>query len=266
MKQLQRLPQLPEYHEIKWREIQNDEYDRLITRFPTFDRKTCPTCKGALEFKYKGEVWDCDCRTQIALTKHYLYANLGKAYHTLSFDDLRTDKQELGEAIHDYVDNWPSYQHYGRGILFHGGLGTGKTLAIVLILKELVKTGVRCWFTSFNAAMNAYMYSDEKRQFFQELKTADCAAIDEIPRPVSEKQRDLYQEVLEWLTRYRVENALPTLMATNIHELDTEYPRIGSLIDMAFLEYEVTGPDARRTSSREEIKQLIHNQETRPVK
>jgi hypothetical protein len=144
-------------------------------------------------------------------------------------------------------------------------MGTGKTLAQVIILKELIKRGEKCWFTSFNAAVEAYKDPEEKKRLFYELQSSACLAVDEIPNPVSEKQREFFEEVLEWLVRYRVENSMPILMGTNI-VISNKYPRVGSLVAMTYLQYEAEGEDARRTSSKEEIEELIKTNETRPVK
>ena len=264
---MKQLKDLPKFEEVQWRKIEDDEYDRLEQRFPSFNKKVCPTCLGEGVFKYKRFKWDCDCRTQMTLTRHYLYANLGKNYHTLGFDDLREDKEELKDVIDGFIANWDSYKRYGRGIIFRGGLGTGKTFAQVLILKELVKRGEKVWFTSFNLAVNAYIDPDEKKELLREIHSAACLCIDEIPAPTSEKQTDFYQEVLEWLIRYRVENSLPMLMGTNIKNLAEIYPRVGSLISMNFLDYELEGSeDARKTSSKDAIEGLIKNNEARPVK
>lgn len=264
---MRQLKELPKFEEINWRKPSDEEYDRLVERFPSHHSDVCPTCGDTGEFRYKNLQWDCDCKTQKALTRHYLYANLGRTYHTLGFDDLREDKEGLRAVIQSYVANWDSYRRYGRGIIFRGGLGTGKTLAQILILKELIKKGEKVWFISFSAAANAYMDSDEKKALLREIHSAACLCIDEIPAPVSDKQRDFYEEILEWLIRYRVENSLPVLMGTNIKNLAEVYPRIGSLISMNFLDYEVEGnEDARKTSSKDAIEGLIKNNEQRPVK
>ena len=260
------LNSLPKFEEIKWRKISDEEYDRLKNRFPHFSYDLCPTCGGKKQYKYRGEIWVCDCKTQIALTRHYLFSNIGRTYHTLGLDDLRDDKGDLKEMIETYISKWDSYKRYGRGILFHGPMGTGKTLAQVLILKELVKKGEKCWFTSFGSAINAYIDPDEKKAFFTEIREADCIAIDEVPPAASEKQREFFEEVLEWLVRYRVENSMPVLLGTNIDMLEARYPRVASLVSMAFVDFKVDGEDSRRTSSRINVDELIENEESRPVK
>ena len=257
---------LPKFDEVTWRRIEDDEFDRLKERFPSFDRTVCPTCLDTKEFRYRNRKWDCDCQTQKTLAAHYLYANISKTYHTLGFDDLRGDKEELGALIRSYIANWDQYKRYGRGLVFTGSMGTGKTFAQVLILKELIKKGEKVWFTTFKDAIAAYLDPELKQELWREIQSSAFLAVDEITQPVSDTQGNFLGEVLEWLVRYRVENSLPTSLATNMKTIGEAFPRVGSLISMTYLEYHLEGEDARKTTSKEEIDELIFSKQVRPIK
>lgn len=260
---------IPKWDEVEWRKIDDDEYDRLKKRFPAFDTSICPTCSGTLKFRYHNRTWDCNCEVQRALARHYLYANISRTYHSLGFDDLREDKEDLGEVVHSFISNWDTYKRYGRGIIFMGGLGTGKTTAQVLLLKELIKKGEKVWFMTFTELTDAYMNTNnQKDEIYHEIQTAACVAVDEVPCGKSKDQKDFFEKVLEWAIRYRVENSLPTVMGTNLTEkgMTENYPRICSLVGMTYLLYEVDGEDVRKTTSKEQVEELIEKKEIRPVK
>lgn len=203
---------------------------------------------------------------QTNLARHYLLSNIGITYHSLGFEDLFEEKSDLKDFIMSYLDNWEFNSQYGRGIVFMGSMGTGKTFAQLLILKELVKKAQKCWFISFTSAVSDYVDSDKRNYLQKQVRSAKCLSLDEIPSAVSDRQRDLYEEVFEFIIRYRVENSMPTLMGTNLINLKDLYPRVGSLLEMNHIYYEMLGEDTRQGSSKEVMESLIKNRETRPVK
>lgn len=251
---------------LRFRKVPDDEYSRLRSRFPLFNAQKCPTCGGTETFHYRGEEWECDCKIQRALHRHYLFANIGVTYHSLGFDDLFEGKEYLREFIEGYLDNWHFNYLYGRGVVFWGSLGTGKTTAQLLILKELVKRGEKCWFNAFSTAVNDYI--NEKEKFISAVRSSVCYALDEVIDPVSEKQNDLYQEVIEQIIRYRVENSLPTLVGTNLSPdmWEKYYPRVSSLLAFNSEFFEVAGDDNRRKGAKDAVAELIANKEVRPIK
>lgn len=256
---------VPNQELIKFRKVTDREFDSLSERYPQW-KGECPTCKGQGVFRYKNFQWECDCQTQINLARHYLLANIGITYHSLGFDDLFEGKDEVKDFIQAYLDNWEFNKQYGRGIIFQGSLGTGKTFAQLLILKELIKKGEKCWFVSFSTAVADYVDAERRRDLMNQVRSAVCLSLDEVPKAVSDRQRDLYEEVFESIIRFRVENSMPTLMGTNLKNLSEIYPRVGSLLEMNHIYYEMIGEDTRSGSSKEAVDKLIKNNESRPVK
>ena len=256
--------------EIIWRSIPSREYENLWKRFPTLRAKAdvCPTCNDKGTYNFEGQHWVCDCDTQKGLRRHYLYANIGIRYHTLSFDDLYEEKDELRISLEDYINNFEYNSRYGRGITFNGPLGTGKTFAQILILKELIKKGYSCWFESFTSLVDRYGQNETKQELLENVRSCEIFALDEVIEPMSVRQHEYFSDVYEAVIRYRVENSLPTMIGTNLTSEQHEklYPRVWSLLNMVQIPMLVSGNDVRAAQAKDVVDMLITNREVRPIR
>lgn len=256
--------------DIIWRSIPSTEYENLWRRFPTLRAKAnlCPTCNDSGIYFFNGRENECDCDIQKGLRRHYLYANIGIRYHSLSFDDLYEEKDELRIFLEDYINNFEFNSRYGRGLTFFGPLGTGKTFAQILILKELVKKGYKAWFESFNSVVDRYSNGENKTALMESVRSAEIFALDEVIEPMSVRQHEFFSDVYEAVVRYRVENSLPTLIGTNLSSEEHEklYPRVWSLLNMVQIPVLVSGTDVRASQAKDVVNMLISNKEIRPIR
>ena len=256
--------------EIVWRNVSNNEYENLWKRFPTLRSKAdiCPTCNETGFYIFKGEQHTCDCDVQKGLRRHYLYANIGIRYHSLSFDDLYEEKDSLRVFLEEYINEFDSNARYGRGMLFYGPLGTGKTFAQILILKSLIQRGYKAWFDSFTSTVTQYSAIESKEELMNNVRSAEVFALDEVIEPMSSKQHEYFAEVYESIIRYRVENSLPTFIGTNLTTEQHEkwYPRVWSLLNMVQIPVNVEGTDVRASQAKDIVDMLITNKEVRPLR
>lgn len=254
---------------IVWRNISNSEYENLWKRFPTLraTANTCPTCNDAGFYQFENSQNECDCDTQKGLRRHYLYANIGMRYHSLSFDDLYEEKDDLRIFLEDYIENFEFNARYGRGVTFYGPLGTGKTFAQILILKSLIKRGYKGWFDSFTSVVDKFSATETKQELMLNVRSSEILVLDEIIEPMSSRQHEYFSEVYESVIRYRVENSLPTLIGTNLDNEQHEkwYPRVWSLLNMVQIPVLVSGTDVRAAQAKDVVDMLITNREVRPI-
>jgi DNA replication protein DnaC len=97
----------------------------------------------------------CHCRTQEKLTKLLAAARIPRRYERCSFSNYHpaagngTQLRAFNYAFR-LVDEYPAVE---RGLLFTGGVGTGKTHLSVAILRGLMEKGINCLFYEFGALL-----------------------------------------------------------------------------------------------------------------
>lgn len=226
--------------------------------------KHCPTCDGKLRYFGEDDLFhDCDCNKQLGFEKHYFAANIGKRYHTLGIDDFLTeDAVVIRVIVEDYLADFEDNFAYGLGLVFYGGLGTGKTLLACHILKELIKQGRHCYFVQFDDLIDTWgkRWSDENaaHELNRNMKRADVLVVDDL----STDKRNIegfLSSGLESVVRYRYNNSLPTIVTTNLSQdrQYIEFPRVFSLLSAINVWVEMkTKDDYRPNEYRERLFRL----------
>lgn len=266
---------------IKLRHLDDTESSELERLARNYDQPLdiCPTCGGRTElvdgvtefrsrsYRCEGEEYECDCRTQMALRRHYILARIPDQYQILDWNKDYRGPGDVKEAVQAYIDNWKSYKRYGMGLAFAGEqMGTGKTFGATHVAKDLIKRGQRVRFVEFSEIISAYQFDDFKR-FDKMIRETPYLVLDELKPPHSERQKVFFAEQLEGLIRHRTNHNLPTIITTNLveHELDGDYPRVYSLLDAKQITIDMNGMDARRNYVGVQNLELAANQEVRPI-
>lgn len=217
-------------------------------------------------YRYKGKEYDCNCDEQIQLRKHYLVANIPTQYQQLDFADYHGDP-DIGEAIADYLEHWPTVRAAGIGIEFSSErLGTGKTFCATFVGKELVKRGEIVYFTPFKEVLSAYQ-DEDRNDLEARMRDSTVLILDEVIPPWTTAQKHFFAEKFEELIRHRTNFNLPTIMTTNLSEegLASEYPRPYSLLQAKQTRITVDGDDYRLGDIGMENIELAMNGEVRPI-
>ena len=251
--------------------LDNKEVDRIRSNFPKYDVSICPTCENNGTYALDGELFTCNCDVQRLLSRHFYAANIPTLYHDISFEDLFTEKAKLAEFIQSYLDNWDNNYRFGTGITFSGDLGTGKSFAATIILKELVKRGVKGFFIPFDDLLTVQRkgWGDINEDDFFRIRETQILVLDELfDADKGSSKWSLLADTLERIVRFRVNNCLPTIITTNLQpETErTAYPRVASLLASCQLRYELNGEDVRVAQVRDRKFELIMNNWRRPVR
>lgn len=246
-----------------------------LERNPEFRQygRECPVCRGTNKYKFQGTEYECPDddlgHPMLRLAKVYWLANIGLQYQQLDFANWH--HPEFREDIEGYIEKYEFLRLSGVGItLYSKALGVGKTWAATYILKELVKKGTEGWFVPFWEIMNYKDIEDwaEKNYKVKKLQETELVVIDDIKMPYSDRQREYFGDKLEEFIRPRTDSNLPTIITTNMSEkqLESQYPRIFSLMCAKNMFLELTGTDARVSGNvwKENI-ELAMNEETRPI-
>lgn len=149
-------------------------------------------------------------------------SNIPVRYWFLKFKDFAGSpliKEDTQKYIEDIKNNFLN----GQNLCFVGTYGTGKTYSICSIMKKALMHGFSTYYTSLTDIVTYSMDYQYKNEFAIKTTRCDFLAIDEVDSrhmSESEEAQRLFGSAFEKIIRYRVQNALPVLIATNNASLD----------------------------------------------
>ena len=121
-----------------------------------------------------------------------------------NWDICKADKELLG---------WLETFKIGKGLLIHGPVGTGKTMAMCLLAQELYsKTGILPRF-AYWSEMLAKLAVDSEKDWFNSIKDASILCIDDLGVG---QIAPWVMGKLDWLFEYRNGNIKTTIITTNL--------------------------------------------------
>lgn len=177
-------------------------------------------------------------------------------YWTFERDD-RANEHITGVA-RKYVENFDTMRENGKGLLFYGKTGTGKTFAAACIVNALIDKGYPCLVTSLSRLINTIsgMY-DGKQDYIDRLNRFTLVVFDDLATEADTPYRnEIVYNIID--NRYRA--GLPFIVTTNLtaQELksaeDISKQRIYSRLFERCLPVEVKGSDRRRGQLKDDYK------------
>ena len=232
-------------------------------------RDYCPTCGTSGKYRWKGEEHECDCRQQLNLHKHYLSAGVGVSYQRLSWEDYQGDPK-VKELCDKYISNASQYVARGVGIVLHGSFGSGKTLAMNLLIKDLIHLGYDCYATTFASMIELFTAGwrspDEQRWFQRKVVQSDVLLLDDLGRELKRNTK-LSESTFDDVLRTRVQAGKVTFITTNLTpaEMGEGYgSAVLSLLQESSVVREVQGGDFR-PQANQRMRDEIGAGEVRPI-
>ncbi len=235
------------------------ESQQLSSIFPDLPSvEKCITCRGKKSFRWyadpatRSEIveYPCPCRDQWVLHRFFLNAGIPTNYQQLGWSDLDWIDPDAIARAREYLSD-PGYVDNGFGLFLHGGKGTGKTLLMALVLKDLLVAGHDCYFTTFNAMLDVFTGgwhdADMKQWFHRRIKNAGILGIDD-PGKEMEGRVHLPAAVIDEVLRHRVQSLRPNLITTNdsLGQFQARYGEyVLSLLRERATTKEFTGQDVR---------------------
>jgi len=176
--------------------------------------------------------------------------------HEMTFANDDGSNPRLMTLARKYVDNWPRMIKEGRGLLFYGTVGTGKTYAAASIANELTSRGVPCMVTNFGSLINRISSMQYNRQdYIDGLQNFRLLVIDDL---ASERNTEYANEIVFNVIDARYRQGLPLIVTTNLSGAELKdageirKERVYSrLLEMCF-PFEVKGADRRRQKLKDE--------------
>jgi DNA replication protein DnaC len=196
----------------------------------------------------------CDCMKLEFKKRRYNNCNIDLEYASLPLyeeeiiaylkdDDYIADDPKkhgkmpilLNPFIEDYIENAKSYKLDGRGIIFNGPVGRGKSLSAMKILMHIVDKGYTGYFTTIKNLFDMIKKSWTDEEFEKTknyIYNCDFLVIDDLGTEYRKDGSDWALTELDGLMRQRYYKKLPLIITTNtqLEKLTEKYAqRIVSL-------------------------------------
>lgn len=239
------------------RTLTDDERAQLTKAYTALPKtlEECPTCRGRKTYRSLQEgnevVVECACRDQFVMHRYFLHIGVDFQYQRLSWEDATEVEVGAQELALRYADRIDAYLNAGIGLLFHGSMGTGKTLLLTLLIRRLSVAGHDVFMTTFQTLIDCYTggWRDDERSawFIRRIRNVGVLAIDDLGRE-NKARIDVVEAMLDELLRSRVAGARPTLITTNktVEELSQLYKgNVMSLLTESVLMHRFVGSDYR---------------------
>lgn len=131
---------------------------------------------------------------------------------TFENDDM--SKPEITSIAKKYIENFKTFKNNGKGLLFYGTVGTGKTYAAAEIANALIDMGKPVLMTNFSRIINKLQSSFEGRQeYIDGLNEFDLLILDDL---AAERQTEYVLENVFNVIDARYRAKKPLIITTNL--------------------------------------------------
>jgi len=181
----------------------------------------------------------------------------GSLRHTFADDDGQ--RPEITAACRRYVKNWEEMRANNIGVLFYGGVGTGKTFFASCIANALLDKQVTATATSFPRLLNLLQGTQEKQRLLDTLSKYKLLIVDDLG---VERDSSFGLEQIYNVVDARYQAKLPVIVTTNLSMEELENPGSVSyiriydrILTLCPVRIPLTG-NSRRKQNAERRKQL----------
>lgn len=182
---------------------------------------------------------------------------------TFANDDRANEK--ASDISHRYCTHFLSMKEKGKGILYLGNCGTGKTFLAACVANELINQGFSVLMTNFSRLVNIiFGLKEGKQNYIDSLNSYDLLIIDDLG---VERQSEYVAEIVQNIVDSRYRAGLPLIITTNLtpkdfsaDSSDIAKSRLYSRISEMCLPVVVSGADRRKKNSAacdSELKKLL---------
>ena len=162
---------------------------------------------------------DCPCRIALQQERRMLACGIPKRYAGATLDSYRPTHPSQDFALmkaRGFAAEWPI--NSGRGFVFTGPVGTGKTHLSIAVMREAQAKGARCHWVSLRELMKRLQDSyggqgPSETEILRPILDAELAVMDEIG---AEKASDWKFDTLARIVDTRYNANLTTLFTCNL--------------------------------------------------
>lgn len=168
--------------------------------------------------------------------------------------------EKISMIAQKYVDQFEEMKKRGKGLLFFGKVGTGKTFISACIANALIDKGYPCLVTKFDRLVNTIQdIRNGKQEYIDSLNRFDLLVIDDL---ASERDTEYMGEIVQNIIDSRYRAGLPVIITTNLTSDELKHPaeirkqRIYSRLFEMCVPVEVKGKDRRREKLKNEYSEM----------
>jgi hypothetical protein len=139
----------------------------------------------------------------------------------------------LNPFLDDYIDNLVSYKQDGKGIIFNGPVGRGKSLSAMKLLMNIVDRGYTGYFITIKEFLETIKKSwddEDYKKLLDKIYNADFVVFDDLGTELHKTDWTITE--IDSFFRHRYYKKMVTIMTTNskFEQLEAKYAqRIVSL-------------------------------------
>lgn len=167
-----------------------------------------------------------------------------------TFDRDDQSNKKISNTARRYVEDFAEMKRKGKGLLFYGKVGTGKTFISACIANALIEKGHPCLVTNFARLTNTLsgMY-EGKQNYLDSLNRFDLIVIDDLS---SERDTEYMGEIVQNIIDSRYRSGKPLIVTTNLTRQELRSPteirkqRVYSRLLEMCVPVEVVGKDRRK--------------------
>ena len=187
--------------------------------------------------------------------------DLKKAGYTFAADDRRLAK--VSDAARGYANDFAEQRKRGKGLLFLGTVGTGKTFYACCIANAVIDAGYSAIVTNFAEIANDLQATFDKGSVHNRLLRTDLLVLDDL---AAERDTSFMQEIVFQVIEERSAAGKPMILTSNLspqeflHPAELSRSRVFSRVAEVCTIVSVTGTDRRmerrKMEQREDRKRL----------
>lgn len=215
-------------------------------------------CEAEKYEKEKAEEKAIALRQQIERNRRAGFPEVQMQKWTFEKDDRANAK--ISDICQRYVENFPKMKAKGKGLMFLGGFGTGKTFLAACIANALLDEGFSVLMTNFPRLINTiHGMREGKQEYIDSLNKYSLLIIDDLG---VERQSDYVAEIVQNIVDSRYRAGLPMVITTNLspkdfsETQDIAKSRLYSRISEMCLPLIVKGVDRRKANAADSDREL----------
>ena len=181
-----------------------------------------------------------------------------------TFDNADGKDSDIFGRAKYYVKEFDNYYKQGKGMLFYGGVGSGKTYLVACIANALIDKQKRCLLTDFPSINCKWNNMNERDKIILDLLSYDLLIIDDFG---AERKTDSMAEMVYTIIDKRLKANKPIVLTSNISKDELLNPqnlsdkRITSRLYESVIPYDFTCEDRRKAKmieAKKEFEEAYH--------